>query len=142
MTITDKQLEELQLRIIETEIIDNTTEINGKYQIAEVSVLVKIRFLKKDFYLDFQTSNTSDYGAFSSDLAAYDGTDDYSNLQDFVEETDFLTDLFQEILDTVKEKADANKKWDEYVNENYKRNSDHFGGMDANSEINEAVKRD
>jgi len=124
------------LKIVNTEIIDNATHVSetGKQQPSEISVLVEIKYDDNDYFLDFQTTTTADYGAFSSSLSPYEGTDSYDDLKEV------CGDDFDSVIDAVEEKSECKKMWSEYVDENYKRNTGHFGGMDGNSEVNEMVR--
>ena len=131
------------MEILNTEIIDNAhpqiDESTGNefYQPSEISILVEIELDGKNYHLDFQSTTTCDYGAYSSSLAAYDGTDDYDALFDVIDDEV----KFNELLAQVKNESNAQKQRDEYVNENYEVDTDYFGGMDANSEVNRAVKK-
>jgi hypothetical protein len=131
----------MKFKIKNTEIIDNSckNQETGLYQPSEISILVELEMDEKGFYLDFQTTNTQDYGAFSSSLAAYDGTDAYLELEDHCSENEID---FDELLKKVKKESSAQNLWIEYINENYVKNENHYGGSDANSEINEMSKID
>ena len=126
------------LEILETEIVDNAVYTNpetGTRQPSEISVLVKIEYKCKNYYIDFQTTTTNDYGAFSSSLSPYDGTDSYDELQDA------CGCDFDSIIDKIYDESNCQKIWSEYVDKNYTRNLGHYGGMDANSEINEMTAK-
>jgi hypothetical protein len=128
----------MKFEIERTEIFDNTYEDDeGNVQPSEISVGVWVRVENKLYCLEFQTTLTLDYGSYCQSLEAYE-TIDYeklSNLFDY--EDDFL-----EFIDNIKDEADPETSWSNYVNKNYHLNDDHFGGMDSNSCINEAKRRD
>ena len=126
----------VNLEIISTEIIDNAVNDGyGNFKISEVSILVELRYLDNIYHLDFQTTTTNDYGAYSSSLAPYDGTDSFDDLKNcFDDEDDFYS-----FVDIIKSESKVQKKWKNYVDEKYNVNDDHFNGMDGNSEINEAT---
>lgn len=126
------------LEILGTEIIDNavyTDQETGKKRPSEISVLVEIEYKSKNYHLDFQTTTTYDAGAFSSSLSPYDQTESYSELEEL------CVDDFDDLIVKIHEKSECQKIWTDYVDENYDRNLDHYGGMDGNSEINEMVKK-
>ena len=125
-------------KILCTGIADNCQPDNkGSYQPSEVSVVVKLTDKKQQYYLDYQTTTTSDYGAYSSTLRAYDGAVSYAELEEIVGDEDALQTLIVQIA----EAADVQGKWDRYMDSTYQRDTNHFG-MDANSEINSASKID
>ena len=130
----------MELKITSTEIADNTNlnAETGQYDVSGVSVLVEFTLDNESFTLDFQTSTTSDYGAINSYLLAYDGTDDWDRLEDMIDDDV----CFYNWLTEIKIKSDAQAIWNEYIDENYTRNIDHFGGMDANSCFNEMSKKE
>jgi len=124
------------MKILKTEVIDNTVQDeNGLVQPSDISVLVEFEYATKVYELDFQTTSTHDYGAYSSRLAAYDGTGDYERL-----DTD-AGNLIDPVLDLVLEKSKAQEIWQNYINKNYDVNEDHFGGIDGRSKINEAARK-
>lgn len=125
-------------KIIDTEIIDNTVEDkDGDIQPSEISVSINIEIDGENYYLDYQTTTTFDYGAYSSELAPYDGTDDYETLKNLFDEEDDFYKLVSDIADA----ANVQTLWKEYVCEKYDVDENHFNGMDANSEINLASKK-
>jgi hypothetical protein len=134
------------MKILNTEIIDNAveqerqiseTEYEKYIQPSEISVLVKLEHDGKTYFLDYQSTATSDYGAYSSHLKAYGGADDYDKLMcQFDDEEDFYSFLYE-----VKKESNAQQIRDDYVEENYQVDDGDYGGMDANSEINKAVKK-
>lgn len=127
-----------EFKITDTEVIDNTVaDHDGNIQPSEISILVEIEINGKPFCLDFQTTNTMDYGAYSSDLWPYDGTDDYSDLEDLFDDDNEFADF----IENVKTKSNAQAQWHEYVSENFNVRDEHFSGMDANSETNKAIKK-
>lgn len=133
---------EMEFKIINTDVVDNAVaDHDGNYQPSEISVLVEIEIDRKVYYLDFQTTSTHDYGAYSSDLAPYEGTDSYDALADMFDGgTD--DDQFHGLIAAIKKAADVQQKWTDYITETYIVDDDYFGGMDANSEINRMRKLD
>ena len=45
-------------------------------------------------------------------------------------------------LKDIKQEAAVNKVWEDYIAENYVRDEEHFGGMDANSERDPMKRKD
>ena len=133
-----KKVKKMNFSVLETEILDNTfADEEGNIQPAEISVSVTVMVLEKKYTLDFQTTTTHDYGAYSSTLESYAGNSDHSDLSGLFDDED----AFIEFLAEVKKAAAAESIWNDYANDTYNLNSDHFGGLDANSEINQAVKK-
>jgi hypothetical protein len=123
--------------IYSTEIIDNcVADEHGYYQPSEISITVNFEVADVNYILDFQTTTTHDYGAYSSKLSAYDGNDDYDLLIENLGE-----DNAQKVLQTVLEKSNAQFIRNEYVSENYTVSDEAPNGIDANSETNKAVKK-
>ncbi len=122
-------------KIKEVSVSDFNHGIVEDVQPGNVSVLVELEFNGDDYFLDFQTSNTSDLGAISSNLTSYDGNSDHEKLQDI------LGDKFEDFLHEVKKESNVNKVWSDYINEHYVRDDSHFGGMDGNSERNEMKRK-
>lgn len=122
-----------------TELLDNTTEFdNGKVFLSAISVYVEVEIDNKIFKLEFQTTEAQDYGAISTDLkSSAEVSQDHSDLIDYIDDYDEHEALF----DAIKDESAAQEKWDSYVNENFIRNDEYFGGVDANSEINEATRK-
>jgi hypothetical protein len=126
------------VKILETEIFDNAMpDENGCIQPSEISVGVTIEHNGERYTLDFQTTTTHDYGAFSSILESYEGNSDHSNLSDTFEDEE----QFNEFLREIKMQANPEQVWKSYVDDNYDCDLGNFGGMDANSEINKATKK-
>ena len=125
------------MKVISTEIIDH--EIRDEHDIyrpSGVSVLVEVQVNGRVFFLDYQTTTTFDYGAIFSRLAPYDNGD-YDNLRGIVNDDA----KFFELIDNIKKDSRAQELWEAYIAENYNKNDDHFGGMDANSEFDEMTKK-
>ena len=132
----------MEFKIIETELFDHCIKNEeGDFLTSGVSVLVTIEIAGKNYVLDFQTSTTQDYGAISTTLYPYDMTDEYDEIAAMFDNGS-QDDGFFELLDNIKSKSDAQKKWNEYIDENYIRNDEHFGGMDAKSERDDMKSRD
>ncbi len=128
------------IKIVETEVIDNThRDENGEYCKSGVSVLVKVEFGGKELYLDFQTTTTQDYGAINSSLWPYDGTEDYDSFIEVCEKTDVDE---TEMIQKIKEESMAQELWQDFIDEKFITNDDHFGGMDANSEYDKMTLRE
>jgi len=133
--------ETMKFKIINTEICDNAYKNEHDiFPVSGISVRVDIKIKNKEYGLDFQTSGSLDYGAISSDLRAYDGHDDYDKLADLF--NDPGCDQFLKLLDEIEKEAGVQKKWTEYINKKYIVNGGYYGGMDANSEIDEMVLRE
>ncbi len=122
-TTTEKKMAFI---IKDTEIVDQTCE--GDMNRSAISVVVEIEIDSEIFYVDYQTSTTFDAGAVSTSLDAYDGSSDYDEIEEKMGE-----DFFEMLL----EKSGAQEIYEDYLEENYVLNSEHFGGMDANSEFDE-----
>ena len=128
-------------KIINAEVYDHN-QTDGHYDPVEdkkywlassVEVHIEIEINQKNYFLNYQTSNTHDIGAISSDLQVNDQSGDDSD--DLIEL--FGEDEAPELFETIKKEARVQKIWDEYISENFIRNTNHFRGMDANSEFNE-----
>lgn len=145
------------MKIIKTEIIDNEeSDHNGDYNIAGISVLVTLEYNNKNYTLDYQTSTTHDYGAMSSDLGAYDDDADYPALFDDFNSSRNTEDIhsdnyyheaekwedFSDFLNEIKELADVNEIWTNYVEENYIRENPAGNFFDANSEFVHAKSKE
>mgnify|MGYP000391390544 CR=1 FL=1 len=131
------------MNILSTEIIDNT--ITEEKQISDhepvmpssISVLVEVAYKEKNYFLEFQSTTTSDYNAYSSTLSAYDESAGWSSLRDkFDNEDDF-----HHFLEEVKQESDAQNIRDEYVENNFNVDDGDFDGVDASSEINRATRK-
>lgn len=121
-------------KFIETEIFDNTIQDqDGKIQPSEISVGVHLEIDNKKYCLDFQTTTTRDYGAYSARLASYNENSDHEAL------SEIYGDDFDEFLIAVEEEAKPQQTWQQYVNENYELDENHFNGLDANSNVNSAL---
>ena len=131
----------MKVEIIDTEIMDHKCgpDEDDNYCVSGVSVYVKFKIDDQEYGLDYQTSTTFDYGAISSSIRAYDGTDDYDQLREKFD--DDQDDDFFSLLDEIKTKSNAQKVWNEYIGENYIRNVEHYGGVDADSEIDRMSKK-
>lgn len=112
------------------------------FPVSSVQVLVETEIeLPEDiaiFDLCFQTSTTYDYGAISDNLDLDTTCDANSKFYDFCE-THGID--FEKIAKTIKEKSQAQKLWNEYVDENYNRDDSHYGGMDARSQFDKMTKK-
>lgn len=125
-----------QLNIKDVQITDDAhADIKtGLFSPASISVFVEIEYKNECYYLDFQSSMTHDYGAYSPTLAAYDGSDDYDRLQvNVANENRFIN-----LLNRIKLESNAQLIYDEYMKLTYVVNDDYFSGLDANSCINSA----
>ncbi len=128
----------MKFEIIEKEVFDNSTKDEfGFYNVAGISVGVRINVEGTEFFIDFQTSETQDYGAISSDLAPNSANDDYDALEKIIGDDN----AFHELVEGVKQAANVQHLWASYINERYIVDDGHFGGMDANSEVNRMVLR-
>lgn len=127
------------ITIIGTEIFDNASFQNedGMFQISEVSVGVDFDLDGTTYSLDYQTSITHDAGAFSSLLRSYDEGTSHQDLAKLIDDDA----AFGSLLELIAKKADVQKIWEDYINETYVKNEDHFGGIDGNSEHMWAKKR-
>ena len=126
-------------KVKNTEIVDYNGEVDGQEgnaQLSYISVLVEVAIDNIEVYLDYQTTQTHDYGAISTSLSAYQDSG-YEELKELVNDEDEL----DELLDSIAQEAKVQKIYDDYVEEHYIRDESHFGGLDANSEINECVKK-
>ncbi|MEY8200099.1 MAG: hypothetical protein RPS47_12715 [Colwellia sp.] len=127
-----------EVTIGQIELIDDCVyqDEDGKYQPSEISVEVGFECAGEDYSISFQTTSTHDAGAYSSILAAYDGNGDYELLyKELGEENASL------VLNSVLKESNAQYIRNQYVDDNYIVSKDNFGGMDANSEVNKAVKK-
>lgn len=125
-----------EFKVISTEIYDNANKReDGTIQPSEISVGVTVEVKDKTYFLDYQTTSTHDYGAYSSNLASYDGSGDHIELAESIDDEEKMDKL----LEQIGEKAGVNKLWQEYMDSNYNIDADHYGGMDANSEVNSAT---
>jgi hypothetical protein len=124
------------IKVLNTEIFDNAVKNEeGEIQPSGVSVGVTILFDDVTYTLDFQTTSTGDYGAYSSTLESYDGNSDHHALEKKVEDEDEFLNLLAEI----KIQAEPETVWSDYMNEKYSLSSESFDGMDGNSEVNKAT---
>ncbi len=123
------------------EIVDNAVKdpLTGLFQPSEISVLVEFEISDNHFYLDYKTTTTLDYGAYSSNLWPYDGSDSYTDFEEFCRKNGLE---LSEIILEIKREADVQYHWKYHIDEKYVVNDDHYGGMDANSEINEMKERE
>jgi len=119
-----------KIKIQEITIIDNNKnmEIGEDFTKSNVSILVQFNLNGIQYILDFQTTGTYDYGAISSNLEAYNLTDDYDRLEALYD------DDLPALLKKIKKMAGVQKKWSNYVSENYIPDNEIYNGMDANSE--------
>lgn len=125
----------IQFDVIGTEILDfAVADEEGNVRPSEISVAVTVEVKGSRYCLDFQTTTTHDYGAYSSKLESYDENDDHCSLEKVVGDDDAFADL----LEAIKSEANPESEWRDYVSENYSVSDDDFGGMDANSEVNQA----
>ena len=135
----------MSFTITSVEVIDNASckDEDGYYMPSTISVLVEVEFRGQRYALDFQTTETADYGPFySSYLWPYSGTDDYDRLFDqFSGEN--KEDAFGDFLARVKRAAGAQRVWQEYVEKNYELVKDRPQmALDARTEINKMRLRD
>lgn len=128
-----------KFKINSAEIIDCTNEDeNGNILLSGISVVVEFTIGIKTFRVDFQTTETFDNSAISSNLASSDMADlDHSSFFDFIGDDD----KSEALLKLIKKESNAQEMWNDYVYDNFIINEDHFNGIDANSEINAAVRR-
>lgn len=104
--------------------------------LSYISVCVDVEIDNLDVRLVYQTTGTRDYGAISTSLRAYQDSG-YKDLEELVDDEDEL----EELLNSIAKEAQVQKIYDDYVEDNYIRDDNHFGGLDGNSEINECVKK-
>ncbi len=128
-----------KFKINSTEIIDCTNEDeNGNILLSGISVVVEFTIGIKTFRVDFQTTETFDNSAISSNLSSSDMADlDHSSFIDFIGDDE----QSEALLGLIKKESKAQEIWNDYVYDNFINNEDHFDGIDANSEINTAVRR-
>jgi hypothetical protein len=125
------------IAISSTAIIDNCNEDEeGNFQPSQISVNVNFEVAEKKYSLEFQTTTTHDFGAYSNKLAAYDVDESY----------DLIVEAFGEagamrVIDVVMEKSNAKTIRDDYVSNHYQVQDEAFNGIDANSQINKAIQK-
>ena len=134
-----------KIELVENEIVDCASQDleTGKYQPSEIMISLNVKVDNDLFYIQYQTGTTYDYGAINTTLEAYhDGDDSDLNLFKAVGfDLGYDNDNFHNFFIDLAEKMGVQECWDKYVKENYECNEDHFGGMDANSSINEMERR-
>ena len=134
----------MNINTLDTEILDNTTEQHTQegykqVQPSEVSVLVEFELSgeAKKYSIEFQTSETSDYGAFSDILCAFHD----SELERLFNE--YGEDEAEKIIEEVKEISGVQEEWRNYVNEHFILADDrHCNFIDGNSIRNVAYKKE
>ena len=132
----------MNINILNTEILDYAVDnfTNDGYkqvQPSEISVLVQIEVKNIKYRLNFQTQETSDYGAFSDILKPVHD----SGLEQLL--NDFCLDEAEEIINKVEVISKVNEEWHDYVNENIiLANSSHCNFIDANSVRNIAYRKE
>ncbi len=128
-----------KFKINSTEIVDCTNEDeNGDILLSCISVVVEFTIGVNTFRVDFQTTETFDNNAISSNLASSDMADaDHSSFIDFIGDDE----QSEALLEPIKKESNAQEIWSDYVYENFIKNEDSFDGLDANSEISTAVRR-
>ncbi len=122
-----------------TEILDNTIEYEGGVVLlSDISVSVEVEIDDRIFMLEFQTTETIDSNAISSDRkSSYEASIDHSALIKHIDDYD----EHEALLKAIKKESEAQVDWDMYVDEYFVRNKDYFGGFDAKSEINVATRK-
>ena len=126
-------------KVKNTDIVDCNDYVEDQEENARLSyinVCVEVEIDNLDVRLVYQTTGTYDYDAISTSLRAYQDSG-YEELKELVNDEDEL----DELLDSIAEEAQVQKIYDDYVEEHYIRDESHFGSLDANSEINECVKK-
>ncbi len=128
-----------KFKINSAELIDCTNEDeSGNILLSSISVVVEFTIGIKTFRVDFQTTETLDNSAISSNLASSDMAEaDHSIFIDFIGDDD----KSEALLKLIKKESNAQEIWNDYVYENFIIIEDHFDGIDANSEINTTVRR-
>ncbi len=121
------------IKIVNVEIIDNSVAAEIAVEISEISVEITIEIDNKELTFQFQTANGSDYNSFNHNLELY--------ISDFVSET--ATEIITENENLLLCESNAQKIWDDYIEENYDWNPhpENSGFYDANSENRWAVKK-
>lgn len=125
------------------EVVDfNDEETEKNMEIDPAKGLIEVIFdvvLKdgKKLSLSFQTSTTYD-NAVSSILSLNSTTDDFDSLMSYCEDNHLDDELVNDFL---KKITNAQKLYDDYVDENYITNQENFGGLDANSEFDELKRK-
>ena len=122
-------------KVKNTEIVDYNGEVDGQEgnaQLSYISVLVEVAIDNIEVYLDYQTTQTHDYGAISTSLSAYQDSG-YEELKELVNDEDEL----DELLDSIAQEAKVQKIYDDYVEEHYIRDESHFSAysVDTRPEI-------
>ena len=120
-------------KVKNTEIVDCNGEVDGQEgnaRLSHISVLVEVEIDNIEVYLDYQTTQTHDYGALSTSLSSYQDSG-YEEMKELVNDEDEL----DELLNSIAEEAQVQKIYDDYVEEHYIRDESHFGSLDANIEI-------
>jgi hypothetical protein len=110
-------------------IFDNNIENpcdDGTLLLSNVSVLVEIVHNEETLYFEYQTSTSYDC-AVSKTLSVYKH-DNFNNNNEC-------------LANFVLENEPVQLKFDEYIEENYIENDDHFGGIDANSVHDKIIAR-
>ena len=125
----------MEVKIVDTDILDHNSNYEDPMP-SMISVVVTAEVNGKSYWLDYQTSETMDVGAYSSNMVAYNDTE-WDRLRDDIDDDD----EFYKLLSDVADQADVQKKWREYVSKNYELDDSYFGGLDASSEINSAKPR-
>ena len=124
-------------KIKSTEIIDLTSE-NKTVNLSSISVSVKIEVDDKKFRLEFQTTETQDVHAISTELeSSSQACDDYSNLSEDIDDYE----EFESLLATIKKESRVQQKWNNYVAENFNRSDEKSNFLDANSDKNEITHK-
>ena len=125
--------------ILKSEIVDHN-ENSEQITVCAVEVQVDIEIEGKIYGLLAQTTLTHDYGAISSKLAISKDAGAYDNLLSDLSLNDD-DEMVENLMTSIMLDSNAQHIWNDYIEENYKRDDRHFGGMDANSEINAMTRK-
>ena len=137
MNINIKHVEINDNAFEQVEAGENDSEIRY-FQPSEISATVSIEVDGNHYCVEFQTQETSDYGAYNSSLAAYDDGNDYEELVHIANDNLITPEAF---FDVIKQESSVQEIWFNYVDDSYDRSSESFNGMDANSEVNRMVNK-
>jgi len=102
-----------------------------EYEILSISA-IQVNVEVNGFVIEYQTSGTMDAGAISTTLEMYEGNDNYTQL---LKHFDNNEEKAQSFATEIKNHAEVQKIFNDYVEENYIKNDEYFGGMDARSEF-------
>jgi len=122
----------MNYEILNIEVFDAGHESRASMP-SDISVLVEVQVggMSKPIWLDYQTTNTCDAGAIDTSLAAYRGTSDWEDLRSLVG-----GEGAEEMAEKIYVAEGLQDVWLAHIEEEYVLDTEHFGGMDANSCVN------